>query len=397
MAQYEKVFTKPYEDGYENLPSQNTPITAQTLNDKDAAIEHIEDFLDGNEFPTSEDESAWDGAVSDIDYYVRNGFLSKSILPMSFKKIKSANTSGTWNGNTYTYNNVTYTIQTDINNNVIGIKCEGTTTSSNSYLYLTSVASLPIEDNTSITMSGCPSGGSWGGGNSTYAFRAVYGNYGAASNDVGNGVTFNYNSNYKRFYIEIASNYEIATGGLIFKPMIRYSVNTDATFTPYAPSNNALDAWKADTTSIGTNESDRATASKAYAIGEHFYKDGKFCTAIASIASGATLSLNTNYVEGTIAEAIGVNLPKKMGTYSVDSGSPATISLDSRSYYLLYSYQPYTGGHGVFGISVWGSSVILIQTISGDSVLTITAGTGQITVESTTARFLTLVKIDANL
>ena len=168
-------------------------------------------------------------------------------------------------------------------------------------------------------------------------------------------------------------------------------------FTPYAPSNTMLDTKKSDITSIGTDESGRTTASKAYAVTEHFYKDGKFCTAITAIAQGATFTLNTNYVEGTIAEAIGVNLPKKMGTYSVDSGSPATISLDSRSYYLLYSYQPYTGGHGVFGISVWGSSVILIQTISGDSVLTITAGTGQITVESTTARFLTLVKIDANL
>lgn len=53
MAQYEKVFTKPYEDGYVDLPNQTTPITAETLNDKDTAIEHIENFLDGQEFPTA--------------------------------------------------------------------------------------------------------------------------------------------------------------------------------------------------------------------------------------------------------------------------------------------------------------------------------------------------------
>lgn len=46
------------------------------------------------------------------------------------------------------------------------------------------------------------------------------------------------------------------------------------------------------------------TASKAYAVGEHFIRNDKFCTAIAAIASGATLTLNTNYVEGTIAECI---------------------------------------------------------------------------------------------
>lgn len=60
---------------------------------------------------------------------------------------------------------------------------------------------------------------------------------------------------------------------------------------------------KADITAIGTNETGN-TASNAYAVGEHFYKNGKFCTAIAAIASGATFTLGTNYVEGTIADAV---------------------------------------------------------------------------------------------
>lgn len=54
---------------------------------------------------------------------------------------------------------------------------------------------------------------------------------------------------------------------------------------------------------VGTAENG-ATASKAYAVGEHFIRNDKFCTVIAAIASGATLTLNTNYVEGTIAEAV---------------------------------------------------------------------------------------------
>ena len=107
--------------------------------------------------------------------------------------------------------------------------------------------------------------------------------------------------------------------------MIRYSVNTDATFTPYAPSNNALDAWKADITSIGTNESDRATASKAYAIGEHFYKDGKFCTAKTAIAQGATLSLNTNYEEGTVADEFTNKIAKTDFPISVGNVSSGTL------------------------------------------------------------------------
>lgn len=62
---------------------------------------------------------------------------------------------------------------------------------------------------------------------------------------------------------------------------------------------------KADISAIGTNETG-ATCSKpnGYSSGDHFYKNGKFCTAIATIAQGATFTINTNYVEGTIADAI---------------------------------------------------------------------------------------------
>lgn len=46
------------------------------------------------------------------------------------------------------------------------------------------------------------------------------------------------------------------------------------------------------------------TASRAYAKGEHFIRDGAFCTAKTAIASGATLTLNTNYTAGSIADAV---------------------------------------------------------------------------------------------
>ena len=60
---------------------------------------------------------------------------------------------------------------------------------------------------------------------------------------------------------------------------------------------------KADITAIGTNETG-STASRPYAVGEHFYKAGKFCTAITAIAQDAAFTLNTNYVEGNISDNI---------------------------------------------------------------------------------------------
>ena len=66
MAQYTAIFTKPYEDGYENLPSQNTPITAETLNDKDDAIVNIETYLSGNDIPSDAEGLSYDNTDSGL-------------------------------------------------------------------------------------------------------------------------------------------------------------------------------------------------------------------------------------------------------------------------------------------------------------------------------------------
>lgn len=55
---------------------------------------------------------------------------------------------------------------------------------------------------------------------------------------------------------------------------------------------------------LGANESGNSTASRAYTKGEYFYKDGYICTALADIALGATLTLNTNYSESTLDDVL---------------------------------------------------------------------------------------------
>lgn len=46
---YTPIFQKPYPDGWENLPSEDTPITAEALDGYDEAIESIEDYLQNND------------------------------------------------------------------------------------------------------------------------------------------------------------------------------------------------------------------------------------------------------------------------------------------------------------------------------------------------------------
>lgn len=67
---------------------------------------------------------------------------------------------------------------------------------------------------------------------------------------------------------------------------------------------------KTDISAIAPEEAGD-TSSRAYAVGEHFYKNNKFCTCIQAIAQGAQFTLNTNYVEGTVADSIRY---KKLGT-----------------------------------------------------------------------------------
>lgn len=48
MAEYTKVFENPYPNGWEDLPSENTPITAEALQEHTDAIEHLEEYLEEN-------------------------------------------------------------------------------------------------------------------------------------------------------------------------------------------------------------------------------------------------------------------------------------------------------------------------------------------------------------
>lgn len=144
----------------------------------------------------------------------------KNLLPTSVAGIKSANASGTWSGNEYTYNGVIYTINTDQDGNVTGINANGTA-SANSDIYLISQYTLPAG---SYTLNGCPSGGSA----STYRIFAT--NWGS---DTGSGATATLDgSTSSSIRVDIKSGTTV--NNLLFKPMIRLSSVADATFAPYS-------------------------------------------------------------------------------------------------------------------------------------------------------------------
>lgn len=114
-----------------------------------------------------------------------------------------------------------------------------------------------------------------------------------------------------------------ATVDVTIKPMIRKASETDATYeAPYIPLKDVVPT-KADNSVIAPVE-DQATCQNpdGYVVGGHFIRNHKFCTAITGIANGATFTLNTNYVEGTIAD----NLIKQ-ATFSGTTSNTGIIIL----------------------------------------------------------------------
>jgi len=159
------------------------------------------------------------------------GGSGKNKLPMTVDGIKAINTGGTWSGNVYTRNGVTFTLETDGDDNVTGIKVNGTANAV-TYFLVANITSLGTFDGTYVV-----NGGINGGSETTFALQ-VY-------SDVTDIFINAYNANDWRLisettptanissaYITIRNGY--TANNLLFKPMIRLSTESDPTFTPYS-------------------------------------------------------------------------------------------------------------------------------------------------------------------
>ena len=114
------------EKDLEDLKSSIGDVTDYALNAyaTDTASGAIATFPDGADGIPIKQLSVAIEPVQDLHGY-ENPWPAgggKNLLPMTVEGIKEVNTSGTWVGNSYTYGGVTFEIQTDDANNVIGIK-----------------------------------------------------------------------------------------------------------------------------------------------------------------------------------------------------------------------------------------------------------------------------------
>lgn len=207
----------------------------------------------------------------------------KNKIPMTVDGLKAANTSGTWSGNTYTLNGVTFTIQTDDGGNVTKIETGGTT--SESIYHFVIGEDIVLNGNYKFTSGNT---NPWSGYN--YLCLAIDSNnteYVPTSND---GVELP--SGTYKVVIGIALNTNV--DGKAFYPMIRDAADTDPTFV--SPSNICPIGgyYQAKVNAVGENMFDNSTFEKGIIIdGTIGYSEGT--TSLTVENGGVSFTTNTNW------------------------------------------------------------------------------------------------------
>lgn len=214
----------------------------------------------------------------DVALSVPDG-TGKNILPMTVSGIKAYNTDGTWSGNDYTLNNVVFTILTDSDGYVTGIKANGTASARSDFNLVT--PGIYVKGG-SYKLNGCPADGS----SSKYRIQVWNFTQNTGYNDYGSGADAAVNTGDNMGYqITVYSNY--TASNLTFYPMLRPATITDPTFAPYIPSVDArLDAVESGLTNqtarsisnITSRLTNLTTAVAEQNLEKYGYKIGDYFT-----------------------------------------------------------------------------------------------------------------------
>lgn len=194
----------------------NTNITAANKLSADIKSK-IDDLYSKNQTLTNQ--------VTDISEVMgKNGAKNKE--PFDIDVVKALNTTGTWTGNSYALNGITFAFADDGKVTVSGTA--------------SALCSINISGNYDLNgdyiITGCPSGG----GSSTYSLRIYDSSATVIADDIGEGISFTANNLANcRTNIIVITNAAISTP-IVFAPMIRDSKDPDATYQPYAKTNREL-------------------------------------------------------------------------------------------------------------------------------------------------------------
>lgn len=119
----------------------------------------------------------------------------------------------------------------------------------------------------------------------------------------------------------------------------------------------SVDETKADNSVIAPVENQpTCQKSEGYAVGEHFIRNGKFCTVTAAIAVNDPLSTATNYKEGALGDVVHIKI--ETSAQSVSANAKSWFYMDSLIPFANYevlnvSFMINGSGSGNYAVGAW--------------------------------------------
>lgn len=161
---------------------------------------------------------------------------AKNLLPFNLGHIKKVNGGGTWNGNVYTYRDITYTVNADGTITVDG------TASADSIFRVLDTASLAFALNPDKTYyyTGSPATGSSASTYYSYYSELIGGTWTYFMNYGASDTSITPNASATQIVVDIFVKSGKTIDNQVFKPMIRLASDPDNTYVPYAKTNQEL-------------------------------------------------------------------------------------------------------------------------------------------------------------
>jgi hypothetical protein len=263
-----------------------------------------------------------------------NELGAKNELPCSLTEIKKLNTSGTWNGNSYTYRGVTYTVALDSYGFIKYISVNGTVDSNNDS-YLNISKSYPKDKFVGKLLSGCTEGSPL-----TYVMNYVYRDsldawMAQGNQSDGEIVIPDYpNAYYIRIVFTCIKGNEI--NNLKIYPMIRDASISNNTYVPYAKTNRELTAdVEGKTFQLAAGANINIVRQKCIALGSGLAFVYAYLSLTGSVAQGSVIaSLPSDMKFDGETDLIGLNSSgagDAVKCYCGNNSSDIQISLNHSS------------------------------------------------------------------
>lgn len=134
------------------------------------------------------------------------------------------------------------------------------------------------------------------------------------------------------------------------------------------------------------------TASRAYAVGEHFCWNGLLYRVKTAISSGGTFTPGTNCETTTVGEEI-----QKKALFSTTSSSPVVLSFGPNTRAIIFATSTNAGGRGIYSTSTNSSSTAAVSALVSGNAITMTSSGSSITVSSSTNVVFEILMLAGNL